>query len=94
MIPVGLGGSFTVPPLTTLVIDSVPARRAGTASGVLNMSRQMGGSLGVAAVGSVLAVQASFMTGLRTGLLALAVLVGSSIVAGLTLRDVDRATAD
>ncbi|GAB4083360.1 MFS transporter [Modestobacter muralis] len=94
MVPVGLGGSFTVPPLTTLVIDSVPARRAGTASGVLNMSRQMGGSLGVAAVGSVLAVQASFMTGLRIGLIALAALVVVTIVAGLTLRDVDAATAD
>jgi DHA2 family methylenomycin A resistance protein-like MFS transporter len=93
MIPVGLGGSFTIPPLTTLVIDSVPARRAGTASGVLNTSRQMGGSLGVAAVGSVLAVQASFTTGLRIGLLALAVLVTVTIVAGLTVRGADSTTA-
>jgi len=53
MIPVGVGGSFTVLPITALLMDSVPADRAGTASGVLNTSRQMGGSLGVAAFGTV-----------------------------------------
>lgn len=37
MIPVGVGGSFTVPPPpTALILDHVPADRAGTASGVLN----------------------------------------------------------
>jgi hypothetical protein len=49
MIPVGVGGSFTVPPVTSLLIDSVSAHQAGAASGVLNTFRQMGGSLGVAA---------------------------------------------
>lgn len=88
MVPVGVGGSFTVPPLTSLVIDSVPVHRAGTASGVINMFRQMGGSLGVAAVGAVLAVQTSFTAGLRTSLLTLAVLVTATIVAGLLLRRV------
>ena len=48
MVPIGVGGSFTVPPLTALVMGHVPAERAGTASGVLNTARQMGGSLGVA----------------------------------------------
>ncbi|OZB87971.1 MAG: hypothetical protein B7X41_10625, partial [Microbacterium sp. 14-71-5] len=75
MIPVGVGGALTVPPLTSLLIDSVPASRAGTASGVLNMVRQMGGSLGVAAVGAVIAGQASFVTGLRISVIAIAVLV-------------------
>lgn len=66
MVPVGLGGSFTVPPLTALIMDAVPAERAGTASGVLNTARQMGGSLGIAVFGAVLAVQTSFQAGLRT----------------------------
>jgi hypothetical protein len=74
MIPVGVGGSFTVPPLTSLLIGAVPAHRARTASGVLNMFRQMGGSLGVAAVGTVLATQHDFMIGLRISLLGIAVL--------------------
>jgi DHA2 family methylenomycin A resistance protein-like MFS transporter len=51
MVPVGVGGSFTVPPLTALVMNSIPAERAGVASGVLNTARQMGGSLGVAVFG-------------------------------------------
>ena len=34
IIPVGVGGSFTVPPMTALLLDSVPADRADTASGV------------------------------------------------------------
>jgi MFS transporter, DHA2 family, methylenomycin A resistance protein len=54
MVPVGVGGSFTVPPLTSLLLDAVPAPRAGTASGV-NTARQVGGSLGVAASGAVIA---------------------------------------
>ncbi|AYG03461.1 MFS transporter [Gryllotalpicola protaetiae] len=88
MVPVGVGGSFTVPPLTSLLIDSIPASRTGTASGVLNMFRQMGGSLGVAAVGAVIAVQTSFMTGLRISLIAIAVLVAITTIASLTLRHV------
>lgn len=66
MVPVGLGGSFTVPPLTALILDHIPAERAGTASGVLNTARQMGGSLGIAVFGAVLAVQPAFQSGLRT----------------------------
>ena len=75
MVPVGVGGSFTVPPLTSLLLDSVPAPRAGTASGVLNTARQVGGSMGVAATGAVIAHTGGFMGGLRISLLALAALV-------------------
>jgi DHA2 family methylenomycin A resistance protein-like MFS transporter len=67
MIPVGLGGSFTVPPIVALVMDQVPAEQAGATSGVLNTSRQVGGSLGVAIFGAMLAGQ-NFMTGLRIDL--------------------------
>ena len=80
MVPVGVGGSFTVPPLTSLLLDTVPAPRAGTASGVLNTARQVGGSMGVAATGAVIAhlsgaTAGGFMNGLRVSLVALAVLV-------------------
>jgi DHA2 family methylenomycin A resistance protein-like MFS transporter len=86
MIPVGVGGSFTVPPLTSLLLDSLPAHRAGTASGVLNTFRQLGGSLGVAAVGAVLASQGTFMAGLRISLIAIAVLVTGTALASLRLQ--------
>jgi MFS transporter, DHA2 family, methylenomycin A resistance protein len=86
MVPVGVGGSFTVPPLTSVLMDAVPAERAGTASGVLNTARQVGGSLGVAAIGAVIAAHTSFMPGLRISLLAVAVLVAAAAALSLTLR--------
>lgn len=46
MVPVGVGGSLTVPPLTSLLLEVVPATRAGTASGVLNTARQVGARWG------------------------------------------------
>ena len=89
MVPVGVGGSFTVPPLTSLLLDAVPAPRAGTASGVLNTARQVGGSMGVAATGAVIAhlsgAAGGFMDALRVSLVALAVLVVLTTVLSLLL---------
>ena len=86
MIPVGVGGSFTVPPTTALILDSVAPHRAGTASGVFNTFRQLGGSLGVAVFGAVVTAQATFMSGLRISLTATAVLVILTAAASLALR--------
>lgn len=86
MIPVGVGGSFTVPPIASLILDSVAAAQAGTASGVLNTSRQLGGSFGVAIFGAIVAAQASLLHGLRISFLATAVLLTLTVVATLTLR--------
>ncbi|MBO1268630.1 MFS transporter [Arthrobacter cavernae] len=44
MIPVGLGGSLSIPPMTALLLDSVPAQLAGATSGGLNTCRQLGGA--------------------------------------------------
>ncbi len=81
MVPIGVGGSFTVPPITSLLLDAVPAHAAGTASGVLNTARQMGGSLGVAVFGAVIAVAPGFQTGLRIDLLATAILLAAATAA-------------
>lgn len=85
MVPVGVGGSFTVPPIIALVMDHVPAERAGTASGVINTARQVGGSLGVAIYGALLAGN-DFMTGLRLGLGTTAVVLLILTAASLRLR--------
>lgn len=90
MVPVGVGGSFTVPPIASLLIDSVRIEQAGTASGVLNTFRQMGGSFGVAIYGAVVA-QAGLLHGLRFSLSATAVLLAVTAVATFSLR---RATTD
>lgn len=89
MVPVGVGGSFTSPPIIALILDQVPAERAGTASGAINTARQVGGSLGVAVFGAVLAGQ-DFMDGLRAGLGAIAVLLLVLAVATLPLRHAKR----
>jgi len=68
------------------VLDSLPAERASTASGVLNTFRQLGGSLGVAAVGAVIASQGQFVTGMRISLAAAAALVTITAIATLGRR--------
>ena len=85
MVPVGVGGSFTVPPIIALVMDHVPAERAGTASGVVNTARQVGGSLGVAVYGALLAGH-DFMDGLRIGLGTTAVVLLLLVPVSLALR--------
>jgi DHA2 family methylenomycin A resistance protein-like MFS transporter len=70
----------------------VPAQRAGTASGVVNTARQVGGSLGVAIFGAVLA-SGRFMDGLRTSLGWTAVILVILVIASLTLRHGQRRTA-
>lgn len=85
MVPVGVGGSFTVPSIIAQVMDSVPAERAGTASGVVNTARQVGGSLGVAIFGAVIA-SGEFITGLRASLGATAVVLIVLVVASLAFQ--------
>lgn len=75
MVPVGVGGSFTVPPVTAMIMDHVPEALSGTASGVLSTARQMGGSLGVAVFGAVLALQPNFNNGLKLDLTVTAVVL-------------------
>ncbi|MGW6172225.1 MFS transporter [Arthrobacter sp. NPDC055138] len=85
MVPVGVGGSFTVPPIIAEVLDNVPAELAGTAGGVVNTARQVGGSLGVAIFGAVLA-SGKFITGLRASLGAAAVVLVILVAASLALQ--------
>ncbi|MFG1945618.1 MFS transporter [Nonomuraea sp. NPDC048826] len=49
----GLGGGLLVP-LTAAVLDGMPAGRSGVASGVLNVSREVFGLLGITVLGAVL----------------------------------------
>nr|WP_260475152.1 MFS transporter [Streptomyces sp. WAC 06725] len=69
MVPVGLGGALAVPALTALLLDAVPADRAGTASAVLNTARQVGGAIAVAVFGALLAGADTFLSGMRWSML-------------------------
>jgi DHA2 family methylenomycin A resistance protein-like MFS transporter len=55
MIPAGMGTA--VPAMTTALLGSVERQWSGTASGVLNTTRQAGGAIGVAAFGALVGQQ-------------------------------------
>ena len=57
MLLFGLGLAMTVAPLTTTVLDSVPERRAGLASGVNNAVSRVAGVLAIAVLGAVVSAQ-------------------------------------
>jgi predicted MFS family arabinose efflux permease len=85
MVLVGLAGPLVMPPLTAVLLNSVPPHRAGTASGVFNTSRQIGGALAVAVFGALLAHRASFLHGVRASLLIAAAVAGAAAAVGLLL---------
>jgi MFS transporter, DHA2 family, methylenomycin A resistance protein len=51
VLPAGMG--FAIPAMTAAVLSSVDRARSGTASAVLNASRQTGGAMGVAIFGAL-----------------------------------------
>ncbi len=52
-IIMGLGMGLTMSPMSTAAMNAVPAAKAGVASGILSMSRMVGGTFGVAAIGAL-----------------------------------------
>lgn len=59
----GVGLGLFTPPNNSAIMGSAPANRLGLAGGVLNMTRSLGTSLGVAAAGAVLALALSSEAG-------------------------------
>ena len=57
LIVTGIGLGMTFAPLQTIAMRHVPAQMAGAASGLINMSRQIGAVVGSAAVGALLQAQ-------------------------------------
>jgi DHA2 family methylenomycin A resistance protein-like MFS transporter len=84
-IPVGLGSSLAIPTITALLVGSVPAARAGTASGVLNTCRQLGGALAVAVFGALVAHRETFVQGMQVSLVIAALLLLATTAASLRL---------
>jgi len=65
LIPAGMG--LGVPAMTTSILSGVDKRQAGTASAVLNTARQVGGAIGVAVFGALVAAgaDADILNGIR-----------------------------
>ncbi len=73
MALIGIGLGFNTGPVMAVVVGSVSSTRAGLASGLGNVARMIGATLGVAVLGAILANHlasghgsAAFMTGLHT----------------------------
>ncbi|MDQ2714755.1 MAG: MFS transporter [Chloroflexota bacterium] len=69
LVAIGFGTAFTMPAMTTAVIASAPKARSGIAAAVLNASRQTGGVLGVALLGSLVSRHISFVPGMHSALM-------------------------
>ena len=89
LIPLGMG--LAVPAMTTSIL-SIGGSQAGIASAMLNAARQVGGAVGIAALGAAVAVGTAHdsLHGIRlalfacAGLLALAMLLGFCCGAGVS----------
>ena len=49
----GIGMALVMSPMSTAAMNAVPPQKAGVASGILSMSRMVGGTFGVAALGAL-----------------------------------------
>jgi hypothetical protein len=56
---VGLGAGLVLIPTSVAAMSGVPAERGGIASALLNVSRQLGGALGLAVISTVVTTQAA-----------------------------------
>jgi EmrB/QacA subfamily drug resistance transporter len=77
----GLGMAVTMTPTAAAATRAVPVEKSGVGSAVLNAMRQVGGSVGIALMGAIVAQQASgrprvegFMAGFERALLVAAVI--------------------
>jgi EmrB/QacA subfamily drug resistance transporter len=93
----GFGMAITMAPTTAAAMGSVPVDKAGVGSAVINSMRQVGGSLGIAIMGTLIATQvtvgqlnprypAEFVDGYHRALqLGAAILLAGAILAVLTV---------
>jgi len=81
----GIGLALALPTVVALIINRVPADRAGVASGLATMSRQFGGALGLAVLASLGSRVGGDYFIRRTGLTAV-----RGLVAGGQISDVRR----
>jgi EmrB/QacA subfamily drug resistance transporter len=97
----GAGSGLMNAPLSSLVLDSMPADRSGVASALMNASREVAGLLGITVIGAVLRSRQgaalrsgvdpahAFLDGYHSGLTVTIVLTAAGIVVALiTLRRV------
>ncbi len=90
----GVGMAMTMTPSSAAAIRAVPVDKAGVGSAVLNACRQVGGSVGIALMGAIMASAAggeqtpeAFMRGFERALLTAAgIAIVGAVVAGVLVR--------
>jgi EmrB/QacA subfamily drug resistance transporter len=93
----GVGMGLTMTPTTAAAMSAVAVDKAGVGSAVLNSSRQVGGSLGIAVMGAIVASGAAglhtpeaFLTGFHDALRVAALLaVAGAVVATAAIRKIE-----
>jgi EmrB/QacA subfamily drug resistance transporter len=89
----GIGMASVMSPMTSAAMNAVEPTKAGVASGILSMSRMIGGTFGVAALGALVAADQNptaeaFTSRLGDGLVVAAGLAAlGALVAALTIGD-------
>jgi EmrB/QacA subfamily drug resistance transporter len=103
MILGGVGMALVMSPMTSVAMGSVPTDKAGVGSGVLNSFRQVGGALGIAVMGAIVASYAhaapsspegkqQFVDGLHAALLVSAGITFAAAVVAIVLVRVQPST--
>jgi len=69
MIPLAAGMAISMTPQTSLIMSSVPLARAGVGSAMNDTTRELGGALGVAVLGSI--VTSKYISGMASSSLGL-----------------------
>jgi MFS family permease len=99
----GVGMAITMAPTTAAAMASVPVAKAGVGSAVINSMRQVGGSLGIAVMGALVATTVSvkpfdpryatqYVPGYHRALhVGAAILLAGALVAVVTIRKVQHA---
>ena len=94
----GVGMGLTMTPATAAAMGAVPVDKAGVGSGVLNSMRQVGGTLGIAVTGAIVAsyvtvaptnarYPAEYVAGFQRGLeVSAGIAFAAAILAVLTVR--------
>jgi EmrB/QacA subfamily drug resistance transporter len=96
----GVGMALTMTPSAAAATRSVPVDKSGVGSAVLNSARQVGGTMGVAIMGAIIAAEVggdrtpeAFMRGFETALLVAAgIAVVGAVVAYVLVRPHEEAT--
>jgi hypothetical protein len=96
MLVGGFGMALTMTPTAAAAVRAVPVEKSGVGAAVLNAMRQVGGSIGIALMGAIVANEASgrtpvegFMAGFERALLVAAAIafVGSLVAFALVRQE-------